>query len=417
MRWIGLIPFRSISLRVGAALLTWCFSTAAFSNEGAGGPIRTWKPKVGVLKNLIVEVPATAENKATETVTYKFHVTVASEEKVEGRDCWKLVFIPGDKSPPAITQRLAILVDKAYGWPRKVTPIKSTSDAKILKIGDAWIIVDGPLGVPVDFLPLVSPRRFQEGPATIDFQTNRIGNETLVELIYFIDDVAAIRIRQRWVDGDDWWRYYEKYANETLVLRARAFDAQPLEDVFANVQRPSPVPKPEPPPPPPIVKNDHPLRQDKRLYAFVQIEPKRPAVGHILRRIKEATGVEVVTSAELETHVPDLGYISPNPKGYFAWQLMEHLAKTEIKNARWEKTPTGYQLTGISTVPPGRELVTSGNPEPLLPPARSRTWLIVSAAGLVLTLTALGVVLFLRRRQMSKKTPSAAVHNKSGKKA
>jgi hypothetical protein len=369
----------------------------ASAAEGNEQPARIWTPKVGVLKNIVIEIPATAENKAQETVKHNFHLTVTGEENVAGKSCWKIVFIPGDKSPAISKQRLAIFVDKANGWPQKVTPIKSTTDARILKVGEASIVANGPLGVPIDLLPLIPSRRFQEGTATIDFQSSRSGNDIILELIYVVDGTVKLRIRQKWVAGDDWWRYYEKHVDETLVLRARAFDAPPLEDAFAKIPKPVVA-----------AKADHPLRQDKRLYALVQIEPSRPAVGHVLRRIKAATGVEVVTSPELENHVPDLGFITPSPKGYLAWQLMEHLAKIEIEKAQWEKTPTGYRLTGVSKVPPGRILVTSDDPEPEPPPNRVTYWLLLSAGALAMVVCMLAAVLCLRGWRTAKQESASS---------
>jgi hypothetical protein len=92
---------------------------------------------------------------------------------------------------------------------------------------------------------------------------------------------------------------------------------------------------------------------------------------------------------ELAKHVPDLGYIQPDPRGIPAWRLMEHLAKIELDEGRWEATATGYRLSGVSKVPPAREIVTADDKPPVEPPttvpgptkqAADYPWLLIGAA-------------------------------------
>jgi len=86
---------------------------------------------------------------------------------------------------------------------------------------------------------------------------------------------------------------------------------------------------------------------------------------------------------------------------------MEHLAKVEIEKASWEKTATGYRLSGTSKVPPGRELATSDDPP--APPATTAPkrfaweWL---AVALGVAFVASGAFILYRRR--TKKTPAAS---------
>ncbi len=155
------------------------------------------------------------------------------------------------------------------------------------------------------------------------------------------------------------------------------------------------------------------------MYTLVKVEPNRPTVAHILEKVNKATGIELALASNLTAHAPDLGYINPNKDGHFAFHLLEMLAKVEIKNARWEKTASGYRLEGDSIAPAGRNLV-MGNPTPnavkpkakppevetppAVVPEQPSTWLLVS--GIVLGLVAAGLVTWF---VMSKRKPVAEV--------
>jgi hypothetical protein len=76
---------------------------------------------------------------------------------------------------------------------------------------------------------------------------------------------------------------------------------------------------------------------------------------------------------------------------------MEHLAKIEIENPRWEKTAAGYRLSGVSKVPAGRELVTSDD-QPPPPPRRPISWLVISGVAAALIVIAFSVGFVVHRR-------------------
>jgi hypothetical protein len=367
----------TVELVVAPAILVFMLiGHPVVGKEGQGGRFTAKSENV---KTLLTEEFTPGAN---QPICYRFNLLANNGGLVDGRDCWKLIFFPNDDFPPEAQHRIIVHVDKQHGWPRKATPVKSDAVVKIQQVGEASFILDAPAGVPLDMLPLVPSQEFRDGPATLKFQSTRAGKDYLLELTYAIDGKEKLRVRQRWTEGDDWWRYYEKYLDGKLSLRARAFDAPPLDDAFAEVK------------PPPAKVDPHPLTKDKRLYAMVQVLPKRPSVAHLLRRMKEATGLEMEVEPGLELHVPDLGYLSPGPKGFFAWQLMEHLAKIEIDNGRWENTSTGYRLSGVSTVPPGRVLETSDDQPP--PKRRSFPWLPV--AGGCFALAVIGAALIVRKR-------------------
>ncbi len=314
------------------------FLNIAAPARGGDSLPKVGKLKVNVIKNIVAEMPGSEVKDGEKPKPYRLHVFVIGSEMIDGRDCWKAQIVPADQFQPEAKHWLMIVWDKETGWPRKVNPVKTNLEPKIQKVGDATFIVDGPAGLPIDMLPMVPPGEFKEGSASVKFKSTRFGDITVMELSYAVDGKEQFRVRQRWTDGQDWWRYYDKHVDGKLVLRARAFEAPHLDDPFTKVELEKTAP------------NDFAMRLDKRLNAFVQIEPNNPPVPHIVERIKEATGLDIELSPELKNHDPLLGQFQGGPKGFLAWQLMEVLRSREIDNGRWEKTTTGYRLHGVSKV-------------------------------------------------------------------
>jgi hypothetical protein len=325
------------------AAIVICAAAANLAARAGEQVPRLTPPRVGALKNLIVELhsPATGDGKV---ITYRAHVTFSGSEKVGERDCWKLQFFPADKQPAEAQHRIAVSKDKESGWPRKVTPLQSNAEPILQHVGEAALILDAPVGMPVEILPTIRSTDFKEGASIARFQATRVNKETVLELTYIVDGREKLRIRQRWTEGNDWWRYYDKHIDGKLVLKARAFDAPVLADPFTKIE-------PEKPPP----KFDIGLRLDKRLAVPVDFNLKSPTIAHMLERIQAATGLEIVLSKELEGHAPSMGSFQPGPKGFMAWQLMESLRLRQLENGRWEKTANGYQLLGESTFNPKKD--------------------------------------------------------------
>jgi hypothetical protein len=218
--------------------------------------------QAGKLINLAVERTPDAKDKAASAQEYVFHVVkIADGGQVDGRNCWKLVFVPGDKVPAEKARRVAVAVDKEQGWPRKVSGPTSISEVRVQGLAGALIIVDAPDGIPLEIFPFAGDQEFRSGQSVAKLRQTRRNNETFVELVYSLNGGETLRVRQRWADGEDWWRYYEKYVDGRLVLRARLHHLPPLEDAFAKVDWGPP-------------KAGSPLRQDKRLWVLVQVEGK-----------------------------------------------------------------------------------------------------------------------------------------------
>jgi hypothetical protein len=140
----------------------------------------------------------------------------------------------------------------------------------------------------------------------------------------------------------------------------------------------------------------HPLSLDPKLRALLSVVEKHPKLADILIRLGACTGLNFTLADNLTQHDPDLGeWTLPNVPAY---SIMEIITDKQLDNGHWEKTPDGYRLTGVSKALPA---VSTAPPD--LGPA-NRTWLLYTAAGLVLLLLLLSGAYYVRRGFQRKST-------------
>jgi hypothetical protein len=99
-----------------------------------------------------------------------------------------------------------------------------------------------------------------------------------------------------------------------------------------------------------LKENPYYLRSDSRLQVSLHLEAEHPKLAHILARLHDATGLDIAVAENLQDHDPDFGYVQPSKQGYYAWQIMEMVAKQDLPNGYWEKTERGYRLVAPSLV-------------------------------------------------------------------
>ncbi|HEY7428206.1 MAG TPA: hypothetical protein VH682_28490 [Gemmataceae bacterium] len=97
-----------------------------------------------------------------------------------------------------------------------------------------------------------------------------------------------------------------------------------------------------------LEENPYYLRADKRLQVSFNVESKHPKLARIIAKLRETTGLDIAVDENLHDHDPDYGYIQPGKGGYYAWQIMEMVAKKDLQNGYWEKIGEGYRLAGTS---------------------------------------------------------------------
>lgn len=124
---------------------------------------------------------------------------------------------------------------------------------------------------------------------------------------------------------------------------------------------------------------DRYLRRDGKLCVPLPIVAKNPTVGELLGRLEDATGLKMTVAENLKKHQPEYGSIQYSTgKAFLVMELME---SKDLQGGRWEPTPDGYKLVGISSLIPEDEQF----PTPFW--KRPLTW-IVGGIGLGLAIFA-----------------------------
>ena len=114
------------------------------------------------------------------------------------------------------------------------------------------------------------------------------------------------------------------------------------------------------PPPWEQARHDNPyyLRADPRLQTTIAAVPEHPKLQQIVDLLRDRTALDLTVDPGLSHHRPDYGVFQAGKSGFHAWQLMEYIARRDLRYGYWQKTDQGYRLVGTSTAPvapPGPE--------------------------------------------------------------
>ena len=361
-------------------------------------------------------------DKAGKATKFSLYAIVAKEVKVTDKNCWQTTLAAVNELPDDSDFVMHISIDKTTGWPVKAVELNGEWEGKFISFGKQSVLAKPLEFFPAELFGVAEPGEFLAGPHRLVVTRERSGSQTKVGVALFELGAEQWRIAQTWKDGDLFWTSYERHVKGRLALRAtgKVFKLADRTDAEKKAIGMIAIP---------LEKNIplHPLYQDKRLLVLVKLEPAQPSVTYVLQQIKAASGVELEIAPDLAKHAPDLRGIAP---GVDAIQVMGLLAKIEIKDARWEKTGSGgYRLHGVSTVPPGRVLVTPGqktaSPDPKVAPSvdapteptpRPFPWLLTSG-GVILVLIAIAVVaVILVRRRVPVSNPNGSAAKTATKK-
>jgi len=159
--------------------------------------------------------------------------------------------------------------------------------------------------------------------------------------VFFVPFTFAGQSILHWKPADGWRvrveRYFASRANDTQqkdqkrqVDKKRADSRQKLDTALSGT---------------PGMPNDIALSLDPRLRIQMSVG-ELPTLDDILAALRAATGLEFVLGKNLQNHQPDMGRVLKH--NVFAWEFMTSLAETDLVNGYWEKTDSGYRLTGKS---------------------------------------------------------------------
>ncbi len=336
-------------------------------------PMDLWKN--GEMLNLTIEVPRQS--------SFISHVVTSKSEPGKGDPSWHLTFVPGDKAPTQFKSRYRILVELKTAKTLRAFRFPDNKDIAVETIGPITFITAAPEGVPLEwFASFEAAEGRSESGKMVRRMTIRKEEEdgfVNVELTLTHNGIEELKVRQKWLPGEKWWREYERYVKGQKDLTARLLNPPVLKKELAAKLKPIDDWNK-------FVKS-HPLGRDVKLNPPLFLAEKDPKLSYLLERLSASTGLRFTVADNLADHDPDLDDLYR--KHELVHTYMEIIAKRDLDDGRWEKIEGGYRLEGVSRI--------------ARPPVRL-AWLWITVGSLLTVALAGGAFVIYRRRG---KTPAA----------
>jgi len=313
---------------------------------------------------------------------FRMVVLVSGTQRFADSLCWQVDFIAPQGAPRGIAGSFSILVGKRVGWPVKVIGAPPSAPSPFQTFQDASMLTAAPDGFPAELFPL---KPFEgaatTSPASLHITRRTEGDRLVVEAEVRSGGQSDLLVRQRWVEGEPWWREYERYVRGEKDLQATR--VPPAE--VKNAEPPAAAPPAEP---------DWlaMLRDDPHLQAPITLDLRNQPLQVLLDRLSDGTSLPIDLSPELGAQRPLLGGLSGRAP---AWQVMRQAALQNVVAGRWEKTDQGYRLYGERPV--------SVAPSHELPKGGCNWWLIIPNLVLMAALCVWALVYKLRHREEAPK--------------
>lgn len=304
-------------------------------------PGKSWKLSV---KTYPKEQPDknTAGKSAQAAKEFLLYAHISGYRQVKSTKCWSLVFLHPDNGPNRFADRYYIYVDP-QGWTRKMLHIKysktpapnSKTRKRTLvpllpkKFGPGTLAAIAPPAFPLEIFPLTDFAQIDREGGKEAFAIRRKidGKNILLEAVYKIGTAEKLVIRQKWLQGESWWREYERFVNGRKDLSARLV-----------IRKPAPA----------AANGSSPLRRDPRLRVKMRVFANNLQLPELFDRVEKATGLKLTIDPKLKDHDPVLGSIQF--KSAPACVVMEVMARRQLQEGRWLKTKDGYQLTAKASL-------------------------------------------------------------------
>jgi prepilin-type N-terminal cleavage/methylation domain-containing protein len=354
---------------------------AAQAEPASPRPMDLWKN--GEMLNLSIEVPG--------QTSFISHVVTSNLEAGKGGPGWQLTFIPGDKAPASLKGRCRVLVDPKTGKSTRAIRLPDNKEIALETIGPITFIIGAPEAMPLEWFASFEPAEArvdgEKIARRISIRKEEEGSFVHVTMTLREDNIEVLRVWQKWVPGEKWWREYERDVKGKKNLIARLLNPPVLKEVVAAKQKPIDEWGK-------FVKA-HPLGRDVKLHSPVLCADENPTLSTLLDRLREKTGLQFTVAENLIYHEPELADL--HRKHELVYTYMEILATRDLDNGRWEKTDGGYRL--------------EGNSRALRPPPRNYGWVWIAGSALLLCVALAGggaFFVFRRRGTNSIATPSKA---------
>ena len=310
-------------------------------------------------------------SKAVKPVRYEMVVVVTSWPNRPIPSWYVKFLVPRKDAPAKVGQQGGMIVQTKDGLVVSALldhfegPIRKVDfAAPIQTVGEVEIITNPPEGFPMDvfFAPMdYDQSEFTSAGNRLTLKKEQSENKITLEATYKPAKGDELRVRQVWMQGEKWWREFERYRGGKKELRAwipdfyfakqkekerrkAALDAKGQSGASAT-QRPQPGKEP-----PPAREDERELRDDPRLRVPLNLQLKQSTVEQVLQHLRTATTVELDSDANLNLNVVAFGSLSLT--NVPAWQVMMKLATCPAVAGRWQKSDTGYRLFGAPPAPP-----------------------------------------------------------------
>lgn len=318
---------------------------------------------------------------------YDMHIIIGPGEKVGDITCWRLEMIP-IILPRTNFDGHRALIEPDLGEVVRLAPRKNLIAPEAIKRVEGLVISPEPFGAyPFEVLPLmkVGESRSRDGKYIMRLGKKRegVGDTSVWEAVITRPEGGALTITQKWVDGEKWWREYERTDNGEVTLSAEIV----IPKVYPRVEMP---------------KDD--LRADRRLNAKVSIVGDNPPRAEVFEKLSKATGLRITWAANLDHLKPKYGGVQWPSISAFA--VMNHFKDFDVTGAKWVKVgDEGYRLEGKPKYPPP-PVQTVQQPEAASPvsesqgaaPPKGRSWLtILIASSIGIVIGAAGILLWRQR--------------------
>jgi hypothetical protein len=217
-----------------------------------------------------------------------------------------------------------------------------------------------PLGLPAELFPLAKTANSKLGGFRLSLRFIKREHQDVQIQETFVSrgDRHDVVVKQVWRNGEKFWREYERHYKGRLDLRAKVA-ATSIASLAGG--RPDPIPSKEQKVPGPTPKAQPPVNSQKSAPkdAHARRDPKRqvklsvaerPKLQGILESLRESTGLSFTLAEELQDHQRDFGKVQL--RNVPAWVVMGLVTESQMRDARWEKSDTGYHLVGKSLAVP-----------------------------------------------------------------
>ena len=278
---------------------------------------------------------------------YPIHVIVAGLNEQQFPPKWDVQFLLKGQAPAGVEGPYQMMVRQADGAVNRIGREGAATNDAVREVGEVRVVTAPPAGFPVEmfFEPLdYEQDEFKNAQGTLTLHRQTDGPTLTVEATYQPAGGEPIMVRQKWVQGEKWWRDYERYRGGRRELHAWL-------EAPAGV---NPAHDKDTPPRPPTEPDDiAALRQDPRLQMPLTFDLQQPRLSDLTRRIQNATGVPLTLQDGLDRDTPKLG--GQSFRGVPAWLVMRQTAPLVAPDAHWEKEHDGYQFAASGRpFPPSR---------------------------------------------------------------